>query len=97
MPGKRYTHEEILQHLWTVKLDTGKGLAVFNRDRRSAFTAGPRLGASPLRVQKDRFCSPSDRSSGPASAIGPSAVFQCGELDYAGNKRQIYDLAELIM
>ena len=30
MPRKRYTPEEIIQHLRTVELDTGKGLAVLD-------------------------------------------------------------------
>src|SRR6478672_8271394 len=30
MPKKRYTPEEIIQHLRTVELDTGKGLAVLD-------------------------------------------------------------------
>ena len=34
MPSKRYTPEEILQHLRTVELDTGTGLAVLDACRR---------------------------------------------------------------
>ena len=34
MPRKRYTPEEILQHLRTVELDTGKGLAVLDAWRK---------------------------------------------------------------
>jgi putative transposase len=30
MPKKRYMPEEIIQHLRTVELETGKGLAVFD-------------------------------------------------------------------
>jgi hypothetical protein len=33
MPKKRYTPEEILQHLRTVELETGKGLAVLDACR----------------------------------------------------------------
>jgi hypothetical protein len=34
MPKKRYTPEEIIQHLRTVELDTSKGLAVLDACRR---------------------------------------------------------------
>jgi hypothetical protein len=34
MPRKRYTPEEILIHLRTVELDTGKGLAVLDACRK---------------------------------------------------------------
>ena len=34
MPWKRYTPEEILQHLWTIRLETGKDLAVFDACRK---------------------------------------------------------------
>jgi hypothetical protein len=30
MPRKRYTSEEVIQHLGTIELDTGKGLAVLD-------------------------------------------------------------------
>src|SRR6185295_20415237 len=36
MPKKRYTPEEIIQHLRTVELDTGKGLAVLDSCRKHA-------------------------------------------------------------
>jgi transposase InsO family protein len=36
MPKKRYTPEEIIQHLRTVELDTGKGLAVLDSAGSSA-------------------------------------------------------------
>ena len=38
MPKKRYTPEEIIQHLRTVELDTGKGLAVFDACRKLGIT-----------------------------------------------------------
>jgi hypothetical protein len=38
MPRKRYTPEEILQHLRTVELDTGKGLAVLDACRKLGTT-----------------------------------------------------------
>ena len=38
MPRKRYTPEEILQHLRTVELDTGKGLAVLDACRKLGVT-----------------------------------------------------------
>jgi putative transposase len=38
MPRKRYTPEEILQHLRTVELDTGKGLAVLDACRKLGIT-----------------------------------------------------------
>ena len=38
MPRKRYTPEEILQHLRTVELDTGKGLAVLDASRKLGTT-----------------------------------------------------------
>src|SRR5262245_15546353 len=38
MPRKRYTPEEILQHLRTVELDTGKGLAVLDAYRKLGST-----------------------------------------------------------
>ena len=38
MPRKRYTPEEILQHLRTVELDTGKGLAVPDACRKLGIT-----------------------------------------------------------
>ena len=34
MPKKRYTPEEIIQHLRTVELDTSKGLAVLDACRK---------------------------------------------------------------
>ena len=38
MSRKRYTPEEILQHLRTVELDTGKGLAVLDACRKLGIT-----------------------------------------------------------
>jgi putative transposase len=38
MPKKRYTPEEILEHLRTVELDTGKGLAVLDSCRKLGIT-----------------------------------------------------------
>ena len=38
MPKKRYTPEEILQHLRTVELETGKGLAVLGACRKLGIT-----------------------------------------------------------
>jgi hypothetical protein len=38
MPRKRYTPEEILQHLRTVELDTGTGLAVPDACRKLGIT-----------------------------------------------------------
>ena len=38
MPKKRYTAEESLQHLRTVELDTGKGLAVLDSCRKLGST-----------------------------------------------------------
>jgi putative transposase len=38
MPKTRYTPEEILQHLRTVELDTGKGLAVLDSCRKLGIT-----------------------------------------------------------
>ncbi len=38
MPKKRYTPEEIIQHLRTVEPDTGKGLAVLNACRKLGIT-----------------------------------------------------------
>ena len=38
MPKKRYTPEEIIQHLRTVELETGKGLAVLNACRKLGVT-----------------------------------------------------------
>jgi putative transposase len=38
MPKKRYTPEEIMQHLRTVELDTGKGLAVRDACRKLGIT-----------------------------------------------------------
>ncbi len=38
MPKKRYTPEEIIQHLRTVELDTGKGLAVLDSCRKVGIT-----------------------------------------------------------
>ena len=38
MPRKRYTPEEILQHLRTVELDTGKGLSVLDACRKLGIT-----------------------------------------------------------
>jgi len=41
MPKKRYTPEEILQHLRTGELDTGKGLAVLDSCRKLGITEQP--------------------------------------------------------
>jgi transposase len=38
MPKKRYTPEEIIQHLRTVELDTGRGLAALNACRKLGIT-----------------------------------------------------------
>jgi len=38
MPKKRYTPEELLQHLRTVELETGKGLAVLAACRKLGLT-----------------------------------------------------------
>ncbi len=38
MPRKRYTPEEVIQHLRTVELDTGKGLAVLAACRKLGIT-----------------------------------------------------------
>ena len=38
MPKKRYTPEEIHQHLWTVELEAGKGLAVLDACRKLGIT-----------------------------------------------------------
>jgi putative transposase len=38
MPKKRYTPEEILQHLRTVELETSKGLAVLDACRKLGIT-----------------------------------------------------------
>ena len=38
MPRKRYTPEEIFQHLRTIELDTGKGLAVPDACRKLGIT-----------------------------------------------------------
>ena len=38
MSRKRYTPEEILQHLRTVELDTGKGLGVLDACRKLGIT-----------------------------------------------------------
>ena len=38
MPKKRYTPEEIIQHLRTVELETGKGLTVLDACRRLGIT-----------------------------------------------------------
>ena len=38
MPRKRYTPEEVIQHLRTVELDTGKGLAVLDACRKLGST-----------------------------------------------------------
>jgi hypothetical protein len=38
MAKKRYTPEEIIQHLRTVELDTGKGLAVLDSCRKLSIT-----------------------------------------------------------
>ena len=41
MPRTRYTPEEILVHLRTVELDTGKGLAVVDACRQLGLTEQP--------------------------------------------------------
>ena len=38
MPKKRYTPEEIIQHLRTVELETSKGLAVLDACRKLSIT-----------------------------------------------------------
>ena len=38
MPRKRYTPEEVIQHLRTVELDTGKGLGVLDACRTLGIT-----------------------------------------------------------
>jgi len=38
MPTKRYTPEEIIQHLRTVELDTSKGVAVLEACRKRGIT-----------------------------------------------------------
>jgi len=38
MPRKRYTPEEIIQHVRTVELETGKGLAVLDACRKLGIT-----------------------------------------------------------
>lgn len=38
MPRKRYTPEEIIQHLRTVELETGKGVAVLDACRKLGIT-----------------------------------------------------------
>ena len=43
MPKKRYTPEEVIQHLRTVELDTGKGLAVLDACRKLGITEQPYL------------------------------------------------------
>ena len=45
MPKKRYTPEEIIQHLRTVELDTSKGLAVLDACRKLGITE-QRCGSS---------------------------------------------------
>ena len=45
MPRKRYTPEEVIQHLRTVELDTGKGLAVLDVCRKLGITE-QRCGSS---------------------------------------------------
>ncbi len=41
MPKKRYTPEAMIQHLRTVELDTGKGLAVLDSCQSSASPSTP--------------------------------------------------------
>ena len=38
MPRTRYTPEEVIQHLRTVELDTGKGLGVLDACRKLGIT-----------------------------------------------------------
>ena len=45
MPKKRYTPEEIIQHLRTVELETSKGLAVLDACRKLGITE-QRCGSS---------------------------------------------------
>ena len=45
MPKKRYTPEEIIQHLRTVELETSKGLAVLDACRKLSITE-QRCGSS---------------------------------------------------
>ena len=46
MPKKRYTPEEIIQHLRTVELDTDKGLAVLDSCRKLGITEQDARSAS---------------------------------------------------
>src|SRR5215831_11552463 len=46
MPKNRYTPEEILQHLRTVELDSGKGLAVLDSCRKLGITEQDARSAS---------------------------------------------------
>ncbi len=46
MPKKRYTPEEIIQHLRTVELDIGKGLAVLDSCRKLGITEQDARSAS---------------------------------------------------
>src|SRR5262245_46384674 len=46
MPKKRYTPEEIIQHLRTVELDSGKGLAVLDSCRKLGITEQDARSAS---------------------------------------------------
>ena len=45
MPKKRYTPEEIIQHLRTVELETGQGLVVLDACRKLGITE-QRCGSS---------------------------------------------------
>ena len=45
MPRTRYTPEEVIQHLRTVELDTGKGLAMLDACRKLGITEQTYAGA----------------------------------------------------
>ena len=60
MPKKRYTTEEIIQHLRTVELETGKGLAVLDACRKLGITeqkceSSSSTGNCSIRSRKRRF------------------------------------------
>ena len=46
MPKKRYMHEAIIQHLWTVELDTSKGPVVLDSCRKLGITEQDARSAS---------------------------------------------------
>ena len=64
MPRKRYTPEEILQHLRTVELDSGKGLAVLDACRKLGITEqnegavsrpGSSIHSSEAQIMRERW------------------------------------------